>query len=107
VLSNAIMSMPTADRAAAAGTATVYFRCGSQAGKPAATVSAELSQGELDELTVAFVAAEIETYRRAVASKQKNASRNLKKYFDKAHIARIDRGIVEGSTTETALLLLT
>jgi hypothetical protein len=105
MLSNAIWMMPTADRAAAPGTATIYYRCGSQAGKAAQSVSADLSEPEFAELTAAFVAAEIEVYRRAQASRQKNAARNLKKYFDAAEIAVIESGHGQASADLARTLL--
>jgi hypothetical protein len=106
MLSNAIWIMPTADRSAATGTATVYYRCGSQSGKAATTVSSELSEGEFDDLTIEFILAEIELYRRARISKQKNAARNLKKYFDAGQIATIEHELGERAHTELARTLL-
>lgn len=106
MLSNAIWIMPTADRAAAAGTATIYYRCGSQSGKAAVTVASDLSDDEFARLTTEFVVAEIETYQRAKASRQKNATRNLKKYFDEREIAAIEHGAGEPAAAALARTLL-
>jgi hypothetical protein len=106
MLSNAIWIMPTADRSAAVGTATIYFRCGSQSGKAASTVSSETTEVDFASRTADFIAGEIEIYRRATAKKQKNSARNLKKYFDAAQIAIIDRDIAEHSNAEIAAALL-
>lgn len=97
--------MPTADRAVAEGTAVVYFRCGSQTGKPALTVPANTTQPELDERTVDFLVGEISTYRQAVAGRQKNAARNLKKYLDADDIRRVEE-LGETDARAAALSLL-
>jgi hypothetical protein len=93
MLSNRIWNMPTATRSEAPGTATIYFRCGSQQGKPAKSVASDLPQEEFDGMTVEFLSNEISAYLKARAAKQKNASRNLKKYLDADDIRSIeDRG---------------
>jgi hypothetical protein len=106
MLSNAIWIMPTADRSAAPGQATVFYRCGSQAGKPAATVPDDLGEPDFTERTVAFIVAEIEIFRKAKSSRQKNSSRNLKKYFDAAQVAQVEHRAGELSDRELALELL-
>lgn len=106
MLSNAIWIMPTADRAAAAGEATIYYRCGSQAGKAATTVSSDLGEAEFAERTAAFIAAQIDVYRLAKASRQKNSARNLKKYFDAAQVAVIESRSDQLPVVELALTLL-
>jgi hypothetical protein len=105
MLSNRIWIMPTADRSAAPGSATAYFRCGSQQGKPAREVPSTLAQTEFDRLTTEFVTAEIETYRKARKGKQKNASRNLKKYFDEHDIRFIEERAGDLSSDDIAHLL--
>jgi hypothetical protein len=106
MLSNRIWIMPTADRSAAPGTATVYHRCGSQQGKPAIEVASGLGQPEFDRLTTEFVAREIEVYRKASKARQKNANRNLKKYFDDGDIRVIEEKAAESSVDQIAALLL-
>jgi hypothetical protein len=101
VLSNAIWIMPTADRASLPGTATIYYRCGSRAGKAATTTSGDLSDDEFNKLTMEFVTREIQIYRRARASNQKNSARNLKKSFDQREIS-----IIEQDAGETAAAVL-
>lgn len=90
MLSNSIWSMPQSTRAGEAGTTTVFYRCGSQQGKAARSVADTVSQEELFDLTVEFVAEQIEQFRAAQAGKQKNAARNLKKYFDSGDIHLIE-----------------
>jgi hypothetical protein len=102
VLSNSIWSMPQSTRAGVAGEATVFYRCGSQQGKPAATVPEDTTGEELTRLTVEFVTAQIELFRAAQASKQKNAARNLKKYFDVSDIH-----LIEQAAQDDALALAT
>jgi hypothetical protein len=97
VLSNSIWSMPQSTRAGVAGEATVFYRCGSQQGKPATTVSDDLTEEELARLTVEFVAAQIDLFRAAQASRQKNATRTLKKFLDAGDIH-----LVEASAQEDA-----
>ncbi|MCU1551038.1 MAG: hypothetical protein JWR36_1598 [Glaciihabitans sp.] len=91
MLSNRIWIMPTADRASRPGTATIYYRCGTQRGKPAREVSATLTEVEFNQLTAEFIQAEVGVYSAAVARKQKNSARNLRKYFDSPDIATIER----------------
>jgi len=81
------------DRASNDDTANVYYRCGSQQGKLADRVPAGISEAEFAVLTERFVATWLEDYRRLRESRQKNATRNLKKYFDAAQIATIVEGI--------------
>jgi hypothetical protein len=106
VLSNAIWILPTADRSAAPGTVTIYYRCGSQAGKAALATSSGLSDSEFADLTTEFVAREIEIYRRAKASNQKNAARNLTKYLDQHEISIIERDAGQTLAAELARILL-
>src|SRR5665213_2691510 len=93
VLSNAIWMLREVDRASNDDTANVYYRCGSQQGKLADRVPAGISEAEFAVLTERFVATWLEDYRRLRESRQKNATRNLKKYFDAAQIATIVEGI--------------
>ena len=102
MLSNRIWNMPTATRSEAPGTATIFFRCGSQQGKPARVVSSDIQQEEFDRMTAEFLAGEISTYRKAVAARQKNAARNLKKYLDADDIRRIEQS--EGTQIAAELL---
>jgi hypothetical protein len=90
VLSNRIWSVPQSTRAGEAGTVTVFYRCGSQQGKAARAVPATLTEDELTALTVDFVAEQITQFRAAKASKQKNATRHLKKYVDSGDIRLIE-----------------
>lgn len=69
---------------------TVFYRCGSQQGKAAQTAPVTLTEEELNALTVEFVAHQIDQFRAAQASKQKNAARHLKKYFDSGDIHLIE-----------------
>jgi hypothetical protein len=106
MLSNAIWIMPTADRSAPTGQATIYYRCGSQAGKPAVTVAADLSEAEFAEQTIGFIVAEVEVFRKARGSRQKNSARNLKKYFDAAQVTTIEQLAGDLPDREIALSLL-
>jgi hypothetical protein len=90
MLSNRIWIMPSADRASAPDTATIFYRCGSQRGKPVRTVASSLDESGFAQLTAEFVFAEITLYRKARAGKQKNAARNLKKYLDADDIRLIE-----------------
>lgn len=90
MLSNSIWSMPQATRAGEAGTATVFYRCGSQQGKAARTVPDTITEDELTRLTTEFVADEITQFRSVKARKQKNATRNLKKFLDARDIHLIE-----------------
>jgi hypothetical protein len=93
MLSNRIWNLPTSTRSEVPGTATIYFRSGSQQGKPVRTVPSDIEQAEFDRMTVDFLLTEIAAYRKASASRQKNAARNLKKYLDAGDIRSIeDRG---------------
>jgi hypothetical protein len=83
--------MPQSTRAQVVGETTVFYRCGSQQGKPATSVADNTTEEELARLTVEFVADQIMLFRAAQASKQKNAARNLKKYFDVSDIHRIEQ----------------
>jgi hypothetical protein len=89
VLSNAIWSMPEATRSNPDQRAVIFYRCGSQQGKPASKVAADLGEDAFTQLTIEFVLAQLDEYSRAQAKKQKNASRNLKKYFDAPQIELI------------------
>jgi hypothetical protein len=104
MLSNSLWIMPTSTRSNAEGTATIFYRCGSQQGKKARDAPSDLSQADFDTLTAGFVAAEAETYRKARATKQKNANRNLKKYFDAREIALIEEH--EGVITPEQVLAI-
>jgi hypothetical protein len=106
MLSNALWMMPTADRAASTGTATIYYRCGSQAGKAAQSVSAEITAEEFAALTAGFVVEQIEIYRRAQSARQKNAARNLKKYFDSREVAIIEHAATDVPVAQLAHSLL-
>jgi hypothetical protein len=90
MLSNRIWIMPTADRASGPDSATIFYRCGSQRGKPVRTVSSSLAESDFNQLTAEFVLAEATVYRKARAGKQKNAARNLKKYLDAEDIRLIE-----------------
>jgi hypothetical protein len=89
MLSNALWIMPAADRSSAPGTATIYYRCGSQQGKPAVVVDAALSEPDFVGMTGAFVLREVSLFRAARSARQKNFARNLKKFFDEGQIATI------------------
>jgi hypothetical protein len=65
-----------------------------------------VTQGEFDDLTVEFIAAEIEIYRRAQSSKQKNSNRNLKKYFDAREVVKIERESEAASDIDLGRTLL-
>jgi hypothetical protein len=106
MLSNRIWIMPTADRASGPDTATIFYRCGSQRGKPVRTVDSSLDQSALNQLTAEFVFAEVAVYRKARAGKQKNAARNLKKYLDADDIRLIEDREGALSLEEIAELLL-
>jgi hypothetical protein len=93
VLSNAIWILREVDRASNDATANVYYRCGSQQGKLADRVPAGISEEEFAGLTERFVLTCLEDYRRLRASRQKNATRNPKKYFDVAQVATIVESI--------------
>ena len=96
--------MPTSDRASSPGRATIFYRCGSMRGKPAREVSATLTQVEFDRVTAEFLVHEIEVFRAATSARQKNATRNLKKYLDADDIVKIEqRG---GSLTVDAAIEL-
>lgn len=95
MLSNSIWSMPQSTRAGEAGTATIFFRCGSQQGKAARTVADTITEEELTGLTIEFVATEITQFRSAQARKQKNAARNLKKFLDARDIHLIEESDAE------------
>lgn len=82
--------MPQSTRSAVAGETTVFYRCGSQQGKAATAVPDDITQDELARLTVEFVAAQIDLFRTAQASKQKNAARNLKKFLDASDIHLVE-----------------
>ena len=99
MLSNSIWSMPQSTRAGEAGTDTIFYRCGSQQGKAARSVTGIGTEEELAALTIEFVTAEIEKFRAAKASKQKNASRNLKKYFDASDIHLIENADGEDASS--------
>jgi hypothetical protein len=90
MLSNRIWNMPTSVRSEAPGTATIYFRCGSQQGKPVQTAPSDVEQAEFDRMTAEFLLGEITVFAKARKSRQKNASRNLKKYLDAPDVARIE-----------------
>jgi len=90
MLSNPIWIMPVATRSAAPGVATIFYRCGSQQGKPATSVAADISEAEFTAATAEFVVEQIAVFQKAASSKQKNAARNLKKYFDAREIAAIE-----------------
>ena len=106
MLSNRIWIMPRATRAGDADTATVFYRCGSQQGKPARTVPADIGEADFTALTVEFVLAEASTYAAAASAKQKNATRNLKKYFDTGDVRLLEerRGIITGDEVVRLLL---
>jgi hypothetical protein len=104
MLSNRIWNMPTATRSEAPGTATIFFRCGSQQGKPVKVVAADIEQKEFDRLTVEFLTAEIAVYRKASAARQKNAARNLKKYLDGDDVRRVEQSADDASDVASQLL---
>ena len=81
--------MPEATRSSAVGRATVFYRCGSQQGKAAHDVAADIGEDDFTRLTVDFVLAQAQEYAIAQAKKQKNSTRNLKKYFDVQQVALI------------------
>jgi hypothetical protein len=89
VLSNAIWIMPETTRSNGLERAVIFYRCGSQQGKPASEVPADLGEDAFADLTVEFVLAQVQEYAKAQAKKQKNATRNLKKYFDGPQIQLI------------------
>jgi hypothetical protein len=93
VLSNTIWILREVDRASNGATANVYYRCGSQQGKLADRVPAGIGEAEFAVLTERFVRICLEDYRTSRASRQKNATRNLKKYFDAAQVATIVESI--------------
>jgi hypothetical protein len=105
MLSNRIWNMPTSVRSEAPGTATIYFRCGSQQGKPVRSESSGLDQAEFDRMTAEFVLGEITVFAKARKSRQKNASRNLKKYLDAPDVARIEAREAEWTLEDVAKLL--
>lgn len=98
--------MPSATRAGDQDSATVFYRCGSQQGKAATTVPAGISPEAFQQLTVDFVRAQADAYRTAIAAKQKNANRNLKKFFDAAdiHLLEDRRGDISDEEITTELL---
>jgi hypothetical protein len=106
MLSNRIWILPRATRAGDQDTAEVFFRCGSQQGKPARTVPADITPDDFTALTAEFVLAEASTYAKAVAKKQKNATRNLKKFFDAGDVALLEnrRGVITIEEIERLLL---
>lgn len=83
--------MPQQNRAIAGEPSEVVYRCGSQSGRVARHLSADATQQDLDAATLAFVVQAIEEFRALRTSRQKNPSRNLKKYFDRDDIAAIDQ----------------
>jgi hypothetical protein len=104
MLSNRIWTMPTATRSEAPDTATIYFRCGSQQGKPVRAVDSGIDQGEFDRMTVEFLEREIAIYRTAAASRQKNAARNLKKYLDADDVRKVEADDSPGADIAFQLL---
>jgi hypothetical protein len=106
VLSNAVWIMPEATRSNAVGRATIFYRCGSQQGKPADDVSSDLDEDDFARRTVDFVLQQAHEYATAVSKKQKNATRNLKKYFDGPQIALIVAHNGQLDAEQVASLLL-
>jgi hypothetical protein len=98
--------MPETTRSNGEGRAVAFYRCGSQQGKPALDVSADLGEDAFTELTVEFVLTQVREYATAQAKKQKNATRNLKKYFDGPQIELIAAHNGELSTDQVKSLLL-
>jgi len=102
MLSNPIWIMPAATRSNAPGTATIFYRCGSQQGKPARSVAADIDVSAFTEATAEFIIEQVAVFQKAQSSKQKNAARNLKKYFDEREIAIIE-ALGEPLTTDQAI----
>jgi hypothetical protein len=98
MLSNRIWIMPQRNRAGGDETAEVLYRCGSQQGRVATHLPLETSESDFEEATVAFVVAQLADYRALHHSKQKNPTRNLKKYFDRDDIRLVEDA--DGSTDE-------
>lgn len=98
--------MPEATRSNAAQRATIFFRCGSQQGKAAQDVDADLTEDDFTRLTIEFVLTEAREYATAQAKNQKNATRNLKKYFDAAQISLIvaHNGLLDAAQVRSLLL---
>ena len=106
MLSNRIWIFPQSDRAADPTAADVLFRCGSQAGKPAAQLPIESTQEALDVATTEFLTAQIAEYRTLVRKKQKNPMRGLKKCLDREQIAVVDKMLEAASDAQIAVTLL-
>jgi hypothetical protein len=85
--------MPQRNRALGDETADVLYRCGSQQGRVAAGLPLETSESEFEAATLAFIVAQLADYRTLRRSKQKNPSRNLKKYFDRDDIRVIEDAV--------------
>jgi hypothetical protein len=83
VLSNRIWIMPQQNRAG----------CGSGQGRVAAQLPLNSSDEDFAAATTAFIESQLAEYRALRRSKQKNPSRNLKKYFDRDDIRLIDDAI--------------
>jgi hypothetical protein len=90
MLSNRIWIMPQRNRAGGDETAEVLYRCGSQQGRVATQLPLETSESDFEEATAAFVVAQLADYRALRRSKQKNPTRNLKKYFDRDDIRLVE-----------------
>ncbi|HEY4268118.1 MAG TPA: hypothetical protein VGM94_08010 [Galbitalea sp.] len=88
--------MPQRNRAGGDETAEVLYRCGSQQGRVATHLPLDSSESDLEAATVAFVVAQLAEYRALRRSKQKNPTRNLKKYFDRDDIRVIEDAIASG-----------
>jgi hypothetical protein len=93
VLSNRIWVMPQQNRAGGTEVADVLYRCGSQQGRVAASLPLDATEEQFTSATIDFVADQLADFRSLRRSRQKNPSRNLKKYFDRDDIARIEAAI--------------
>jgi hypothetical protein len=98
--------MPQQNRAGGDSTAEVLYRCGSQQGRVAAHLPIDCVEADFAAATVEFVAQQFAEYRALRRSKQKNPSRNLKKYFDRDDIRMIEDDIDDTKDLDLARRLI-